>query len=461
MSRRRALLGLGAIVLAGAAARVAGLWSDFWLDEIWNLNIARGFGYLDILLRVPYDANHILNTLVLRLVGERDWWGFYRIHSLAAGLATVWLSWKIARRWGELEAGLAAAIASGSFLLILYSSEARGHPLMLAFALGAFLALDAWLKKPSRRAYAVWAACVALGFLSHLMFVQAYAALALWSAWRLRDARRWLALHAPGFLAAAFLYLVQVRKMGHAGGAPQETLRVLRETLALATGAPDAPWAWAAGILGLAAAAWAASDLFRDKRDEWVFFAAVVFGAPGLLVLLHPPGLLFPRYFLLAIAFGSALWARAGAAAWRAGKPQKAALAAALALFFIGNAARTRNFLIDGRGHYLEALSYMAAETFGPVTTVGSGHDFAHKMMIDFYAPRVPEKAFRYVARDHWTTEEPEWVIGHGERHQPDPPSELTAVDGSRFRLTRVYRYAEQSGWDWLLYRRMTSTSEP
>ncbi|MBI5200545.1 MAG: hypothetical protein HY925_03080, partial [Elusimicrobia bacterium] len=405
--------------------------------------------------------NHILNTLLLRASGEHAWWGVYRLPALAAGLATVALAWRVARRWGELEGGLAAALAASSFLLILYSSEARGHPLMLAFALGAFVALEERLETGSRPAYAAWASCVWLGFLSHLMFVQAYAGLALWSAWRLRRFLPWLRLNAPALAAGAFLYVVQVRKMGHAGGAPQETLRVLRETLALAVGAPELAWAWAAGALGLAAAAWAIYDLARQGRDEWTFFAVVVFLAPGLLVLLHPPGLLFPRYFLLALAFGAALWARAGAAAWRFGPFGRAALGLALALYLAGNAARVRGFLADGRGHYRDALAHLADETPGAEVTVGSGHDFAHKMMVDFYSPYVPQKTFRYVTRDRWSKTEPEWVIGHGERHQSDPPAELTATTGVNYRLDRVYRYFDQSGWDWLLYRRATSTSAP
>ncbi|MBI4347563.1 MAG: hypothetical protein HY553_11960 [Elusimicrobia bacterium] len=447
---------------AGVAARVAGLWTDFWLDEIWNWNIARGHGYADILLRVPYDANHILNTLWLRAVGVREWWGVYRLHSLAAGLATLWLLWKIAVRWGRLEGALAAALGAASFLLTLYSSEARGHTTMVAFALAAFVALESWLRGRSPAAYAAWAASVVLGFFSHLMFAQAYAGLLLWSLWRLRRAPGGLAaLHAPGAAAAAFLYVVQVRGMGHAGGLAEPTRLILRDTLALATGAPDSPLAWAAGAAFLAAAAWAARDLRRGGRDEWSFFAWIVFGAPAILLALHPPGLLFPRYFLLAGTFALPLCARAAAVAWRAGGAARGAAAAAVGLFVLGNAVRTASFLKDGRGHYLEALRFMAASSGGREITVGSGHDFAHRMMVSFYAPRVPEASFRYVPREGWTPGSPEWVIGHAERHTPDSPPELTAHNGSRYRLERTYRYSAVSGWDWRLYRRVTSTSEP
>lgn len=458
----RAVLGaLAAAALLGTALRAAGLWTDLWLDEIWNINIARGFGYADILLRVPYDANHILNTLWLRLVGEPAWWGVYRLHSLAAGVATLGLAWRIAERWGRLEGVLAAGLVSTSYLLTLYSSEARGHAMMVCFAAAAFLCHDRWLATRSRAAYAGWAASATLGLLSHLMFVQAYAALALWSAWSLarreggpaRAARAWGLLHAPALAACGFVYWVQVRAMGHAGGGHRPTAGVLRDTLAAAVGCPDGPWAWGLGALALAAAGWAVRDLARRGEDEWVFFAAAVFGAPALLAALHPPGLLFPRYFLLAAAFAAPLWARAGAAGLKAGGAPAAAALAALLCLGGGNLWRTREFLREGRGHYLNAVR-LIAERSGPETTVGSGHDFAHRMMLEFYAARVPGLRLRYVLRDRWTAEEPEWAIVHLDRRGLPAVPELTARTGVRYVFVEDFRTSDHVGWDWLVFRR-------
>lgn len=459
----RASLAAAALLLVGAAAvRAPGLWTDLWLDEIWNLGIARGFGYADILLRVPYDANHILNTLALRLAGTPSWWGAYRLHSLAAGVATVALARLAAARWGRLEGLAAAWLAGASYLLTLYSSEARGHAMMVCFAVAAFLCHDAWLRTRSRAALAGWGASVTLGLLSHLMFVQAYAAFALWSAWSLarreagltRAARSWALLHAPALAAVAFVYWVQVRLMGHAGGPRLDSSGVLRSTLAAAVGVSDGPWAWVAGALGLAAAAWSVRDLARRGEDEWVFFAAVVFGAPALLLLLHPPGLLFTRYFLLAVAFAAVLWARAAAAGLRAGRAPAVCAAAALLLTGAGNLGRTATFLEHGRGGYLEAVRFIAARS-GPETTVGSGHDFAHRMMLEFYAPFVPGLTLRYVPRDAWTAAEPEWAIVHLDRRGVAlAPTLTSATSGRRYDFQKDFRTSEHVGWDWLLYRR-------
>ena len=40
MSTRTAWLGILGAVIFGVALRVVGLWSDFWLDEIWTSRLA-------------------------------------------------------------------------------------------------------------------------------------------------------------------------------------------------------------------------------------------------------------------------------------------------------------------------------------------------------------------------------------------------------------------------------------
>lgn len=459
LSRERAAL-FGLLALA-AALRAPGLWTELWLDEVWNVNIARGFGYFDILLKVPYDANHVLNTLWLRAVGDPGWWGLFRLHSFAAGVGAVALAGVLAGRWGRLQGLLAAGVAASSYPLALYSSEARGHALMVFFALAAFGCLRRRLETGSRLAYAGWAASLWLGWLSHLMFAQAYAALGLWSLRRLwrREKRRaaalgdWLLLHLPGLAACAFVYFVQVRHLRHAGGPELEASGVLREALAMATGAPDGPWAWAAGAVALGAALWALRDLAKRGDDEWVLFGALVVGAPAALLALHPAGLLYPRYFLLTAAFGSMLWARAAAAALGRKGGVAAAAGLLLAAYAAGSAARFREFARHGRGRYFEALESIAYASGGE-TTVGSGHDFAHRMMVEFYAPRVPGSRLRYLGRADWTKDRPDWAIAHQAPGGAAPQPVLIAHTGARYEYAGEFRSSPHVGVDWFVYRR-------
>ena len=77
---------LAALVLVATALRLPGLFTDFWLDEIWTLKIVLGIdsGW-DIFSEVRHSNNHHLNTLIFYVLGDLEHWSLYRIHSLLAG----------------------------------------------------------------------------------------------------------------------------------------------------------------------------------------------------------------------------------------------------------------------------------------------------------------------------------------------------------------------------------------
>ncbi|TPW19247.1 MAG: hypothetical protein FD126_2876, partial [Elusimicrobia bacterium] len=125
----------------------------------------------------------------------------------------------------------------------------------------------------------------------------------------------------------------------------------------------------------------------------------------------------------------------------------------ALACTGAGNLRRIRQFGREGRGRYLDAVKFIAANS-GPETTVGSGHDFAHRMMLEFYGSYVPGVRMRYVPRDRWGPDAPEWAIVHLDRRGHRPVEELTAASGGRYVFQEEFRTSEHVGWDWFLYRR-------
>lgn len=47
-------------------------------------------------------------------------------------------------------------------------------------------------------------------------------------------------------------------------------------------------------------------------------------------------------------------------------------------------------FLKNGRGHYLDAVMYLAEHTKDKIITVGSDHDFRNEMVLSFYAKYLP-----------------------------------------------------------------------
>ena len=130
-----------------------------------------------------------------------------------------------------------------------------------------------------------------------------------------------------------------------------------------------------------------------------------------------------------------------------------ACAAVLLTLYGAGSLWRTRDFLREGRGHYLDAVRLIAAQS-GHETTVGSGHDFAHAMLVEFYAAYVPQTRLRYLWRKDWTRDQPEWAIVHQDRRNVVPEPTLTAATGTRYRFVQDFRSSEHVGWDWFIYRR-------
>ena len=119
---------IGLVILAGAMLRFWAAQGDLWLDEIWSyalsLQVKSAVG---IFTQIHHDNNHHLMTLWMYLLGYQQQLIAFRVPSLLAGLATMVLSAVFARRWGLLSMFLAAVLTAGSYVLVIYSSEARGY----------------------------------------------------------------------------------------------------------------------------------------------------------------------------------------------------------------------------------------------------------------------------------------------------------------------------------------------
>ena len=80
------------IILVASLLRLAGIFDDFWLDEIWSWRFARDAHSASEILLGPafhHDNNHVLNTMFLYVLGDRQNWCVYRLLSLATGTGIV------------------------------------------------------------------------------------------------------------------------------------------------------------------------------------------------------------------------------------------------------------------------------------------------------------------------------------------------------------------------------------
>jgi hypothetical protein len=465
MSQRLWLGCVLAALLLGAALRVVCLPAEFWLDEIWSYELARAAqSPADVFLHTRHDNNHHLNTLWLWLCPDDSGWIIYRLHSLAAGLASIVLAAKVARRWGKADAVFAAFFVAGCWWLVLCSAEARGYALAVCFAL---LALDQlWSYLEAGRWWNLvgfWLASI-LGFLSHLTFIHAYLGFVAWTLRRgarsrgssSEEVRHLLLYHGvPGAFFVVF-YLASIRGMEVGGGPPAPYADVLIRLASMGLGDPAGGWAslpWLIGaavlfLLGL----WLLS---REPGESWVFFAVSVAASPLLIVLGQRPAFLFERYFFVPLVFFLLLSAHVLGTLWQSGWRGRILSAVVLLSVLAGNIGSVQAFASSGRGQFHEALAWVIEHDSNAIVEVTGDHDFRVRKYVDFYARyQSGSRRVVYLGKDDLPAGGANWLLVHRLDDRYPAPEEAQDAKGNRYRLVRSYPSLGLECWGWFVYRR-------
>jgi hypothetical protein len=464
VTARDAAIGFAWVTLA-AALRLPPLQSQLWLDEVWTLRVLEDLpGALAVFTEFKHSNNHPLLTLWMQALGpDRSAW-LYRVPSWIAGIAGVWLAWRLGARGGRREAEVAAGLAAVSSLLVHYASEARGYELAIAAGLASFAAVGRILDGRVRSGALVLAASAAVGMLSQLLYLEALAGAGAWLAaalWhRHGDLRRALYESAQALAPAAavtallvwIVYLgmelgggedyalaaVALRALSHAGGGPSLGFVALLAAAAFATLS-------IAGLRSLAAAG----------RVEWVGYLVASVVAPAALLAATRPDTLPVRWFVLPVAFAylaCAAWlAKALAAAdWR-----RLAAAAALAAFACGNAHRIVLLYRDGRGDYRAAVRFLAEHDPAPAIRVASDHDFRNRILLRYYGRELPPgRHIAYVPNAAKLASWPPWLLVHRYGPLAAPPESVRDPSGRAYVRAAEWPSSDLSGFRWTLYRR-------
>jgi len=467
-------------VVIGVAARAVACLDDLWFDEVWSVFLVRDHVHspIDVFANFKHSNNNHLNSLWLWLMGNGAWRPLYRVPSLVASVGTIALAGLIGGRppaggaavRDRLGARVAVTIASWSYLLIHFGTEARGYSAVMFSALLAWYALLRFEDHRAWRWAVVYWLAVVLGFLAHLEFIVCCGGIALWSIWRtFRHRVTWaqsvadlLILHAvPAALSLVF-YLVSIRGMKITNGPPYVLTPLLVKTASYTVGgAAGGVLGWAAALAMVGAAVLAIGWLFYRRSDQWLFYLPAL-ATPLLLLAIHRPDQLYPRYFMASVAIYLVLVARPLAALMRRAPSGLGVGAILLVVFIAGNAVNTASLLRYGRGQYLAALRFMEQQTAGGELVIASDHDLRNGLLVDYYRNylehpgRVHYMVLLAQARELRARGElaqrPEWFIAHRFEIPSGSYSGYRDQFGNRYRLVAVYQYSDLSGWHWLIY---------
>jgi len=455
------------VFLAAAALRLAAVFNDFWLDEIWSWNMSLLVSSpVEILTKLTHDNNHPLNTFYLWALGEQRSWEWYRLLSLVTGVASVGLMGRIGKVYGRTESFTALVLGGFSYFLISYSSEARGYAPAVFFALAGFLlAGEAATGRRLLHRGLFWLT-VLLGLLSHSTYIFAYSGLLAWSALRLmkRGSRpgqvvaEMLKMHGIPmvFLAAA---LLRLNSLTIGGGPEYSVSNVILETVQLTFGLPGNRWPAVFACLGAATLlTWELWASRREIPDQWIFYLTTILVAPALMLIAGKPEVLFPRYFLVCVPFSLLLLARWLARVARWGTGGKVLCASLLVLYGFCNLLLFGDLVRYGRGGYSLAMNSIARQTEVEAITIGSDHDFRNRMIVDFYSRYLPPgKKVVYLPGTGIRPEvAPEWIIVHrlGVDPASPPAPRFLLPNGSGYVRKEVYPSSAPSGFWWYIYRK-------
>ena len=460
---------------------------EFWLDEIWTWDIVGSVsGPFGVFYQLQDENNHYLNSLVVRCLkegwwGGETWWGWYRLPAVICGTAAVGVAWSLGRSpqsRGDTAGWLAAGLTATSYLLVHYSSEARGYSYAVFFAALAFHELqlvleykcrslvDGSLAVPTRRTRAaVWLfplACCG-GFLSQSIFLTCFGALALWAALRLKRKVSpeqvlplLVSMFFPPGLFFVLLYVLDLRHAANGGGNVFPLWQVLIETLSLTGGGPFSGWVAivVAGLVlgGFIQGLWVQA---QSNDDRWIFHLLVVVVMPlGLLIVLRRAEV-YPRYFIVAVFFLIQAAARGLSDLLQRGRVPWVLATVTIAAVMWGNGRHVQRLVSLGRGSYLPVLRLMLKDEHSETVLVRGDQDFRHALMFKYWLRLTdsPGKRIQYVNLDQIPDTGVPWLITHSLDVQWRPTQTRT-VKGIEYKLQLFRPYAGLSGWGLALYRR-------
>ena len=449
---------VASLLLGGAGLRVGLGFESFWLDEAWSYLLSTQASSALEIFGIRHDNNHLLNTLYLYsirdLVGSSHWI-FYRVPALLAGCISLFVLWRLASHWSRSEALVLLALAATSFPLASASAQARGYSLaILCSILYALLARRSPGAAEARTSLGLGMIAV-LGLLSHVTFVYTWLAVVAWFASR-DGARTLLLRHGVPLACIVGLYIGFYSGVEVGGGPSYDRFVTIRQAISQTMALPRR------GVLTWLAMAFAVILIVRGlvllgrRRDSRGIFLAVALGvAPGLVILVADPGLLYARYLLLVFPWFYWIVAIVVADELSQGGARRVLAVCVLSLFALSNLWHATSVIREGRNDYVRTLAYIDEHSDGSRLEIGGDHAFRNETVLRFHANRIKSgRPVVYLAKSGWPEQGPEWYLRHDWKAGNDPERMISLGPGLVYQRVVSFEHGPGDGFQWFVYRR-------
>lgn len=447
--------------------RLPGLANDLWLDEVWSVtNVAGLHSWRDVFTSVRVDNNHHLNSLWLYWVGDRMSATLDRAPALLCGIGTVIVAFALGARDHLRTAVVTSALFALSFLMIYYSSEARGYAPVVFFAMAGWFSLREYAKRGTWLPLVSFWTCCGAGVLAHQTFIAFFAAGLFWCdahvqrhtrSIRVASGRTLVAFAPPGLFFLGF-YLVSIRGAAIMGGPTAGTAVVFAETLSLLGSGPShGPGIWACALLVGGAFIASVALMARRGDDRWLLYAIGGLAMPALFAAVQQAAI-YPRYFIVPGAFILLAIGDLLSRALEAGTLARSAALAGLAAMSLGTILNVAELFRLGRGRFDEAVRHMADTRAGAVTVATEAEfsmfDVRSDMLIGYFgrALHVTDH-LHYVPAGSYPMSGTDWMIRESLGATPPAPT-IVDANANEYVFDRAYRSMPLAGVDWLLYKR-------
>ncbi|NVN99742.1 MAG: hypothetical protein HXX17_10485 [Geobacteraceae bacterium] len=502
----------GLILFAAAFIRIVSANSDLWFDEIWSLHLIKTISSpLGIFTSIHHDNNHYLNSLFMYIFSSVDSSLLYRAPAVLAGVGSVAAAGLIGKRQSITNAVISMLLMTFSYLMVLYSSEARGYAFVVFFSLLSFYLMLRYMEERTYFFAILVSLSMTLGFASHLTFLNFFAAAAIWSCYTLARSftgikQAFGSLFSCYALPIVYLILVYVLDISQLGievlvseKTPSNVVEGLDNAFKWATGFPFS--GHAGYLLILVALSLLAMGLYQlqlEKSDQWPFFFSVIILIPVILAIVRQPSVLYPRYFLVPTGFFLLLIGQGLSFLYNRGRWGKILTVFLITLFITANGEYVIELMKFGRGQYSEAVRFLKEKSVSDYVVISDErNDPTIALLLQYYSRKNWSERLQDIYWIHsgsWADKDsdsntliklssvkflgeadkfgydstdcmvlpkdtgsrvgPEWMIlwRIPSYKQPPPPKTLFDKIGNRYDMVKSYRTAQLSGYSWYIF---------